>query len=91
MITDQFSGMRDTSLDAYRSIKIELGKRQQLVYNAIKTLGCPTNLEISRWLNIPINQITPRTNELVKLGMVVEHERRLCSISRRKAISWRCV
>tara|TARA_R110000744_G_scaffold347100_1_gene452638 strand:+ start:267 stop:527 length:261 start_codon:yes stop_codon:yes gene_type:complete len=81
--------VRDTSLSAYQEIKIELGKRQQLVYDMIKKLGCPTNLEISKFSKVPINQITPRTNELVKLGFVVECEKRECSVSGRTVWSWR--
>lgn len=81
--------MRSTSLDAYQEIKPELGARQQVVLDGIKKLGCPTNLELSKYLYIPINQITPRTNELVKKGLVIECEKRQCSVSGRIAISWR--
>lgn len=79
--------MRDTSLLAY--LDLELGPRQKQVLAIIRALGCPTNLEMSKFLQIPINQITPRTNELVKLGFVKECEKRTCSISGRLAISWR--
>lgn len=79
--------IQDTSINAYHSIN--LSARQKQVYEVIKALGCPTNLEISTFTRIPINQITPRTNELVKMGIVVECEKRQCSISKRVAISWR--
>lgn len=81
--------MRSTSLDTYQQIKLELGDRQKMVLETIRILGCPTNLELSKYLNIPINQITPRTNELVKLGIVTECEKRECSISHRTVYSWR--
>jgi hypothetical protein len=81
--------LRDTSLDAYQEIKKGLGKRQQLVYDIIKKLGCPTNLEMSKFSKVPINQITPRTNELVKLGFVTECEKRTCSVSGKTVWSWR--
>lgn len=80
---------RQTSIQAYNDIKPQLGQRQQQIYDAIKKFGCPTNLELSKWLGIPINQVTPRTNELVKLGKVVEHEKRECSVSHRQALTWR--
>ena len=83
--------MRDTSLLAYTDIKPELGERQQKVLDAIKTLGCPTNLEISKYLKIPINSITPRTNELVEQGLAVLCEKRTCTISGRTCCSWRVV
>jgi len=82
-------GIRQTSLEAFDGIQVEIGPRQKLVYDTIKKLGCPTNLEISVYSKIPINQVTPRTNELVKMGLVVECERRPCGISGRTAISWR--
>jgi len=81
--------VRQTSIEAYSRIKKELGKRQQEVYDGFLGNGTCTNLELSRLLGIPINQITPRTNELVKLGFVVEVEKRQCSVSGKKAISWR--
>lgn len=82
--------VRQTSLDAYRGIKDEdsLGSRQAIVYNGFKEHGSHTNLEISVFLNIPINQVTPRTNELVKKGFLEEKQRRQCEISGRKAIVW---
>ena len=81
--------VRQTSIEAYSRIKKELGKRQQEVYDGFLGNGTCTNLELSRSLGIPINQITPRTNELVKLGFVAEVEKRVCGVSGRKAISWR--
>ena len=70
-------------------MKKGLGKRQQEVYDGFLGNGVCTNLELSKLLGIPINQITPRTNELVKLGYVAEVEKRQCSVSGKKAISWR--
>ena len=81
--------VKQTSIEAYSRIKKELGKRQQEVYDGFLGNGTCTNLELSRLLGIPINQITPRTNELVKLGFITEVEKRECSISGKKAISWR--
>lgn len=83
--------MRSTSLDAYNEIRPGLGERQKLIFEIIKDLGCPTNLEISVRGKIPINQVTPRTNELVKKGYVTECEKRECSISHRTVWSWRVV
>lgn len=80
---------RSTSLDAFTDIQPELGDRQKLVLAGIKELKSPTNLELSVHLKIPINQVTPRTNELVKLGIVTEHEKRECQISHRTVWSWR--
>ena len=81
--------VKQTSIEAYSRIKKELGKRQQEVYDGFLGNGTCTNLELSRLLGIPINQITPRTNELVKLGLVTDVEKRECGISGKKAIAWR--
>lgn len=80
--------MRDTSLDAYHSIKSELGKRQADVLRAIRILKSCTNQEIGNFLGLAINQITPRTGELVKMGYVTEDGTKITP-SGRSAITWR--
>jgi len=80
--------IQQTSLESFRDIKKELGKRQQCVFDGFISNGSCTNLELSRMLGLPINQITPRTNELVKMGLVVEDKKRSCDVSGRKAIAW---
>lgn len=86
--------MRDTSLDAFSEIKTELGARQRVVLDAINYIiytrnTYPTNLEISEFLGIPINSITPRTNELSKLGKIWNNGKRTCKVSGRMAYTWR--
>ena len=81
--------MQQTSIDAYHEIRHELGKRQQLVYDCIKNNGSSTNLEISKIMHLPINSVTPRTNELVKAGRVIQDCKRSCSVSGRTCISWK--
>ena len=81
--------VQQTSLESFHDIKKELGKRQQYVLDGFEGNGSCTNLELSRMLGLPINQITPRTNELVKMGLVVEDRKRSCDVSGRKAIAWR--
>lgn len=58
----------ETSRSAYKSIK-DLGDKQRVVYEAIKTLGRATNEEIATYLNWPIQSVTGRVNELNKYGM----------------------
>lgn len=84
------SNVRDTSLETYfGEIQPTLGKRQKAVFDIIEKLGSSTNLEISRYSGIPINQVTPRTNELVKKGLVVADTKRECSVSHKTVYSWR--
>ena len=82
--------MRSTSLDAFKEIKPELGDRQKIIFDAILTLGCPTDLEIARYLGMTDpNKVRPRRNELVRFGRVTECEKRICSVSGRTVWSWR--
>jgi len=86
--------MKSTSLDAYQGIKPTLGKRQRAVLDAINYIiytknTFPTNLELSRYMGIPINSITPRTNELQKLGKIFSGGKRLCKVSGNLAGTWR--
>lgn len=81
----------DTSLEAWRNVQEGLSKRQTTVYHAIRKLGSVTNAEISKYLQIPINSVTPRTGELKDLGLIVRHERRECQVTKNNAYSWRVV
>jgi hypothetical protein len=82
------SNVRETSTYSYDKIKPTIGKRQKVVLLAFVEYGAVTNLEISTWKQIPINQVTPRTNELVKMGFMIEGEKRECSISGRTSFTW---
>lgn len=82
--------MRSTSLDAYRDIKPSLAKSQQIVYNSIKTLGCPTDLEITKYLKLSDpNKVRPHRKELLDQGLITDCEKRICSVSGRTVWSWR--
>ena len=82
--------IRSTSLESYSDIKPELGDRQKIVLEVIKILGCPTDLEIAKYLGYKDpNKIRPRRNELLKSGHIIECEKRECSISHRTVYSWR--
>lgn len=80
--------VQDTSRSAYHDIQPKLGERQQKVLEAIELHGPMTNNEIARVLGWPINTVTPRTNELVKKFMLMDYERRPCSVTGRRAIVW---
>lgn len=65
-----------TSKLAFKKINKKLGNNQMAVYRALKKLGHATDLEISDYLGKPINEVTPRRNELVDYGYVKEDGRR---------------
>lgn len=62
-----------TSKEAFK--KVKLGHMQMNVYRALKKLKRATDLEISDYMGQPINEITPRRNELVAYGYVKEDGR----------------
>ena len=84
-------GIEQTSLQAFESIKLELGKRQEQVYTALKILGEANNLMISRYLGLPINSTTPRVLELRNKRLVGVSRIGKCPHTRRNSIFWRCV
>jgi predicted transcriptional regulator len=67
-----------TSIISYYSILNELSKRQKEVLLAMKHLGIANNLMISKYLNLPINSITGRMNELRKKGIVIYYKTEAC-------------
>jgi len=81
--------IQDTSINAYNSIKSTLGLRQRVILDTINYLKDPTNDDISRYLGLPINTITPRTNELRKKGLVCDGGKRICTRTGRMAYVWR--
>ena len=80
--------VRATSIEAYRNIR-NLGKRQWDVYMSIKYLVSACNLDIAEHLGLPINRITPRTNELVEIGFVEEAKRLVTLKTGRRVIFWK--
>ncbi len=88
ILTNQMNNIQSTSRLAYETIKPELGDRQRAVYEEIKKLQPCTNMEIGHSMYVSINNVTPRTNELVKMGYVHAWGKRECKITGRKAIAW---
>ncbi len=79
------SRVRSTSREAYHRLD-NLGQRQMMVYKCLLD-GAKCNLEIAEQLNMPINSITPRTNELVTAGLVREAHKAICKTGR-KVMFW---
>ena len=72
-----------TSIISYYEVLNTLGDRQKEVLLALKHLKIANNLMISNYLNLPINSITPRMNELRKKGIVIFHHTAACPITKR--------
>lgn len=81
---------RDTSRDAYHQLE-NLSEKRKKVFEAIKELEIACNLDVAYKLQWPINRVTPRTNELVKMKMVAEAKRDITPRTGKKVIFWKVV
>ncbi len=79
--------MQQTSLEAYYSLE-NLGKKQRVIFEVIKLEQPCTDKQIAEAIGMEINRITPRRNELVAMGLVVEHDR-VKNEYNRLAIRWK--
>lgn len=81
-----------TSLSAYHNvIAPTLGERQKEVLDSLRELKEATNAEIAGKCILPINCVTPRVNELRKLGLVEKAATRRCRRTGHTAIAWKVV
>ena len=83
--------MQQTSLLAFKEVLETLGNRQKTVIQVFeqeKSRHDITNAELSSLLGWEINRVTPRTNELVKKGVLRESQKRKCTRTGRTAIAW---
>ena len=82
--------VRDTSLETYyKEVKPHLNVKQQTIYIALQMSKRPVcNQELADYLQQPINTVTPRVNELVKLGKVVMAFKDIFPQTNRRVIYW---
>jgi hypothetical protein len=81
--------IQDTSLWAYNLATQNLGKKQKEVLDTLRYFPDATNAEIAQKLGWPINRVTPRTGELIELGLAFKVERRKCKVTNGTAWSIR--
>jgi DNA-binding Lrp family transcriptional regulator len=62
--------MSITRNEAYYSIIEKLPQKRKRIFELLKTYAPTSNYNLSKYTGIPINEITGRINELVKLGVV---------------------
>lgn len=81
--------IRETSLLAYEEVKPNRKTTHEIILNLLKiTIRPPSNSEIAKSLGWPINRVTPRVNELVKLGKLVDAGKRKCTVTGRLVHTW---
>ena len=75
-----------TSLLAYDELKknpIHMGQQQTKVYECVKQGLLLNDKMISKITGLPINVVTPRRNELVKSGILIEKQIMRCPITKK--------
>lgn len=90
-MTDQTAGLPLFTRDqSYKEIQTELGHRQQEVFDKIcQHSGGISNRQISKELGLEINQVTGRTNELVKKLKIEAGETMRDGNTNRRVVLWR--
>jgi len=81
--------LAQTSLEAYKSILSELGDKQLRVLHVFKGGQALTNMEVAEILGWSINRVTPRVLELREKSLLMEKEKRFCSITGRRVSAWK--
>lgn len=67
----QTLGYNQNSLFAFSFLQPKLSDRQKEVYTAMRAYSRAfTDKDLSDFMNIPINSITPRRGELLKKGLI---------------------
>ena len=79
--------IQSTSQEAYDKIVNELGQRQHQVYQTLITIEPACNKEIASQMMLPINEVTPRINELRYKGVVEQAYK--ADYDGRKVIFWK--
>ena len=81
--------IQETSLEAYESIQPQLGFMQELVLTTINSNPGMSNHDISRFLGIEINKVTPRVKELRDMDLVDFSHYKMDRITHRRVMCWR--
>ena len=82
------SMVEQTSLEAFERVYPRIGERQLQVLESLTFVEAATDAMIGKAINLPINCITPRRNELVKKECIVALKIDSCPITRGKATFW---
>ena len=75
--------VRETSIAAYHELRDtgRLGRQQQTILDQIKPGRDYSLRELSRLTILEINAVSGRVNDLKKLNLLVEGEKRACTVT----------
>lgn len=86
--------IQQTSINAFLDLRLSylgVGRRAE-VYNKLKSIGSATDCELMEALGYSDpNKIRPRRKELVDEGLIVEDCKRVCGVTGKTVISWKCL
>lgn len=80
--------IQPTSIEAYKSIQPTLGDMQRFIYKAIQKNPGMSNHDISRFLQLEINKVTPRVKELRTMNLVIFSHYKKDRKTGRKVMCW---
>lgn len=80
--------IQKTSLDAYVDILPELGDRQLIIYDKLKSHPNSCNRDLAKLLFLEINQITPRIKELRDMNLVFCSGFKIDEDTKKKVMVW---
>jgi len=83
--------LNQTKLESWDKTQSTLGLRQKSVYEALVRHPNVSNRDLSIILEKPINQITPRVNELRELGLVKFSGVKFDQFTKRRVNTWSIV
>ena len=83
----------DTAIESHNLVKKSpaTGKSRKRVHDFILSKGPVTDHEISLALNMQVNRVCARRNELVELGLVIRGGTIFDKDTERKVITWKAV
>lgn len=81
--------IQETSLLAYVEVLENISERQSHVYKILDEFGTLNNTMIAKKLNLPINCITGRTNELRRKGLIINIYKGTCPITKKRTLFWK--
>jgi hypothetical protein len=81
--------VRETSRESYRNMP-HLSEDQQSILVAFNAYPDSTDMEIADRLGYADpNRVRPRRYELVELGFIINTGKRVCKVSKKKAMIWK--
>ncbi len=83
--------MKQTSIEAYQSIKPDLKTLHKRIMHAFKKIKSGSFRDISRAAQLTDAQVWRRLNELEKKNLIEENGTKICDISKRRVTVYKII